>query len=107
MSYVWKQLFQAVYTLATREKSLRESLVDVYTYHLLHLDEDTSPGDIFSENLYPEHLKNDLRQLCSDITEFEGTAEATIHRMDDAEVLETVEKILSVYDEITKYEPKN
>lgn len=100
MSYVWEKLYQAVDTLTTCKKPLRECLVDVCTYNLNTLDENHFPE---------ENLKCEFRRFIDNIARYktvenEGRIQATINNMNNYEVLEMVEKILNMYDEVASNE---
>lgn len=99
MSYVWEKLYTAVHGLVTSEKSLQERLIDAYIYSVMRLNEDD----------FPENLKEEYRQFHDDITKVasvgdEGTVRATVNAMGNSEASRMIEKILSMYDRITRRE---
>ena len=99
MSYVWEKLYQAVDDLVTCEKPLRKCLVDVCTYNLSTLDESHFPE---------ENQKDEFRRFIDSITTCnavgsEGMVQVTIYKMNNYEVLEMVEKILSMYDKVAEH----
>ena len=96
MSCAWEKLYQAVDDLVTCEKPLRKCLVDVCTNSLNTLDESDFPE---------QDQKDDFRRFIESITKCngvgsEGKVQATISKMNNYEVLEVVEKILSFYDKV-------
>lgn len=97
MSYTWEKLYSAVSSMVTSEKTLRERLIDAYSYNINQLNESDFPDD----------LKETYRLLDKSITAVEaisneGTIADSVNAMSESEVIEAINTILSLYDSVTK-----
>ncbi len=97
LNYTWEKLFVAVLSMAKSDSSLQDRLVGAYlSFHTLR-DEDFPEGELRESFQEITHALT-WRPARGD----EGTVRATTHLMGDQEAGELVEKIVSLYDEVTR-----
>lgn len=98
MSYAWEKFHMAIHSLV-RPGSQRERLVNAYVYNIIHVEPEQVPAEIqdelreFEENITGVEAKGD-----------EGSVQATVNAMDEAEVDRMIRRIISMYDTITRHE---
>jgi MoaA/NifB/PqqE/SkfB family radical SAM enzyme len=98
MSYAHEKMYVAVSTLAG-PGTQRERLADAYISSVIRLLDKDIPEElrerfqILKEKITCEEAKGD-----------EGTVKATVNAIEDNEVNEMAEEIVSLYDNITRYE---
>jgi len=94
MSYAWEKFNNTIYDLATGEKPLRQRLVDAYSQHI----------EVLREENIPEEIKAEFTQLSNDISraenQGEGTIDATVKQLKDSEILQIVERIMTIYQKL-------
>jgi hypothetical protein len=100
LSYTWEKFHVAVSSLASGTGSIQERLCNAYTYSLMLL-EVHKPDDL------PAEMRDDFEQIVRELTAVEpvgseGSVQASTNAMTDLKASEIAEKIVSLYDEITR-----
>lgn len=98
LSYTWEKLHVAVLILASSTGSIQERLCDAYTSSLIRLHE---PND------FPKDMRNDFEEITRELTAVEpsgneGSVQASTNAMTDIKASTIAEKIVSMYDQITR-----
>jgi hypothetical protein len=100
MPYAWEKFNSAIRTLASTG-TIQERLADAYRLNLGFLDPDKMP----------KNLQEEFKKLGEDLTRVpqkgdEGSVAATTATMTDDEAREHIGSIISMYDEVVRYEAK-
>lgn len=98
LSYTWQKLHAAVLILASGTGTIQERLCDAYVDSLIRLHD---PND------FPLEMRKDFEAIQKELTAVppsgnEGSAKASTNDMTDDKASEIAEKIVSMYDEITR-----
>jgi hypothetical protein len=98
MTLAWERFYEAVRSLASWG-SIQERLANTYIYYLGQLENEELPAEV-RENFL------DLRQSITAGKDFgDGSiVRQTVSKMSDEEAFEYVEKIIDIYDNITRQE---
>ncbi|EPC6045167.1 hypothetical protein ACR0VB_002140 [Serratia marcescens] len=99
--YGWEKLHGAVHSLCSHG-DIKERLENAYVFNISH---------IHDQNDLPEPLHKEFKDLVSSLTHVqpegdEGKARATIKKMDELMINKAVEDIISLYDSICRFMPK-
>ena len=98
MSVAWERFYEAVRSLASWG-TIQERLANTYICYLGQLDKNELPADI----------QNNFQNLCMGLTGGKpfrdgSVVKETVSRFTDEEAFEYVEKIIDMYDHITRKE---
>lgn len=96
--YAREKFFSAVLGLAQGDRPARERLADAYTSSLMHL----RPDDL------PKELQKNFKGIESALTRVsakgdEGSVAASAAALDDREIRQIIEKVVSMADALAKY----
>ncbi|MFC1751408.1 hypothetical protein ACFL2V_21750 [Pseudomonadota bacterium] len=99
--YGWEKLHMAVHSLAG-SASQPERLSNAVVFSLIH---------ITPENDLPEEIRDEFKEFMSDITNVEakadeGSVQATVNTLDELQISNHVDKIISFYDTVCRYMPR-
>jgi hypothetical protein len=89
LSYGWEKLFAAIHGAVSSEQSLRERLESAYDNHLIGLEEDHVPPDVWA----------DLKGLEKAV---EGSAAASGSAMSDEEAAQWLQTIVSMFSKVAQ-----
>ena len=94
--YVWQKLHEATYSLVSRGL-LQNRLQHAY-----------SELSLLKQHELPEEIQNDFKSVLISLTKKEaigeeGTVRATLNQMTEDEAEDLSRKILSMYDNVTRY----
>lgn len=100
LNYTWEKFHVAVSALASGTGSIQERLCNAYIYSLMLLE-------VHEPNDLPETMRNDFEEITRELTavepsEGEGSVQASTNAMTDTKASEIAEKILSLYNRITR-----
>jgi len=98
VQYAWEKFHGAVLTLAGQGDQ-RDRLANAYLFDLMHVDTSTLPQGIRGDF---EMLKETLASGTPEADE--GTVVAAVKAMDEFQMHELVEKIVSMYDTIARHQ---
>lgn len=98
MDYAWEKFHGAVLTLAGQGDQ-RDRLANAYLFDLMHVDVKT----------LPESIQHDFEMLQETLTSGtpeadEGTVVASVKSMDEFQMHQLVEKVVSMYDTIARHQ---
>jgi len=98
MPYAWEK-FNSALRILTSTGTIQERLADAYRLSLIHLD----------IGKMPKKLQPEFKKLGEDLTKIpqkgeEGSVAATTAQMSDDEAREHIGTIISMYDEVVRYE---
>lgn len=95
ISYGWEKLFTAVYNAITSDEPPQKRLANVYAYHLIHLQEDDVPEDVW----------NELKALGAAVTSTageQGAIAASTSKMSDEEARKWLQKVAEMFSEVAQ-----
>ena len=98
MSYTWEKFHQAIHSLAG-SGSQRERLVNAYVFNITHVKVEEVPKEIQEE--FQKFTKD---MTCIPAKGSEGSVQATVNKMTEIEVIQMIERIISMHDTITRHE---
>ena len=95
--YAWEKFHMAIRSLAG-PGTQRSCLLNAYVESIIFVQ----PDEV------PEEIQDELRQFTRDITRVdakgdEGSVQATVNTMDEAEVDRLIDRIISMHDTITRH----
>ncbi len=98
IGYTWEKLHDAVLTLASGTGSIQERLCDAYVYSLIRLQK---------QDDFPVEMRDDFEVIQKELTAVqpfgeEGSVKASTNAMTDDKASKIAEKIVSMYDKITR-----
>lgn len=99
--YGWEKFYCAILTLAS-SGSLPQRIIDAYTFSIINLKKE----DI------PEPLQEKFEELTEMLTRKspirdEGSVSATVNSLDELELKEAAELMVSLYDSICRFMPNH
>jgi len=100
LNYTWEKFYVAVSSLASGTGSIQERLFNAYTGSLMLLE-------VHKPDELPEDMRNEFKEITRELTAVEpsgneGSVRASTNAMTDLEASEIAEKIVSLYDRITR-----
>ncbi len=102
LSYAWEQLYSSVSSLACDPSPLRERLYNAVSSRTNRIFPTTSTDE--SDALPPE-ISERLRNLEQTLTK-KGSYRETIDLMEDREVKQTIEEIVSLFNTVARAYPE-
>lgn len=100
LNYTWEKFYVAVSSLASGTGSIQERLCNAYTGSLMLLN-------IHEPNDLPADMRNDFEEITRELTTVdpvgdEGSVRASTNAMTDMKASEIADRIVSLYDRITR-----
>lgn len=100
LSYTWEKFHVAVSSLASGTGSIQERLFNAYTGSLMLLE-------VHEPNDLPADMRDDFEEITRKLTAVEpvgdeGSVWASTNAMTDMEASEIADRIVSLYDRITR-----
>lgn len=98
IDYTWEKLYAAVLILASGTGSIQERLCNAYADSLMRLQD---------RNDFPVEMRDDFEAIQNELTAVqplgdEGSIKASTNAMTDDKASEIAEKIVLMYDQITR-----
>ncbi|MCZ6690758.1 MAG: hypothetical protein O7H41_14285 [Planctomycetota bacterium] len=96
MSHAWEKFYEGARILAG-EGAQRKRLIDAFTHCISGLRKEE----------FPSALQNEFEDLMVDVTREEavgeeGTIQATIMKLSDVEISETIDRVLSLFSDLAR-----
>jgi hypothetical protein len=97
VGYAWEKLFSAVLAMACWSDSVQLRLADAYVYSLI----------ILKAEDFPDDLKGDFRDILAEFAKIrldgdKGIRAVIENQMSEEEAYKLAERIVSLYDKITR-----
>lgn len=97
MGYAWEKLFGAVLGMTRSTSSLQVRLADAYVYHLIHI----RPEENLPEDLRPQLAEIAAAMQTQTAKGDEGDAMASALILDEMAARNLIEKVVSLYNDVT------
>ena len=102
ISYGWEKLHTAVHSLCGNG-SQSERLVSAVVFSLIRIE----PKEDLPEELQEEFEEFMKQMISTPAKGDEGTAQATINTLDEMQIKNAIEKIISLYDSVCRHRKPN